>query len=180
MNTISINLLPVDSAQKQKRQRKFRLVQLVSTGILLVLIFLASGAVSLRILQTQNIKKIQNQVEASESSIVSQKDKESGLLVLKSRLDIISKYIGKVSKQVSNYNFISEKTTASINVSSISVDSTGTILISVLATNGQVIDNFIESLLSEEAAAIFSKVEIESLSRGRDASYRASIKLVSK
>jgi|SRR3990167_9204003 len=180
MNTISINLLPFDTALKQKKQRKFRLVQVISTSIFIVLVFLASGAVSLRILQSQDIKKIQTEVKAHENDITAQKDKESGVLVLKSRLDIISKYIGKVSKQVSNYKFISEETPESVDVSSISVENNGSMRISVLATNSQALDGFIEGLISTEASVIFSKVEIETLSRGRDATYRANLRLVSK
>lgn len=180
MKTLTINLLPVNTSVKQKEQKKFRIIQIASTAVLLILIFLASITAGLRILQAQNIKKVQAEAAQSESDITSQKDKESEMVVLKSRLGIISQYYGKPSKQNLNYSLVSQKISPSIDVSSISVDRQGNVLLSIVAPDSNSIDSFIESLTNAGSASGISKVEIESLSRNRDPSIRADLRLAAK
>ena len=68
-NRISINLLPPEFLAEDIKRIKFVKIQTIGIGIVLVMIFLASLTVSLRILQSYNIAQIQNKLGQIEEKV---------------------------------------------------------------------------------------------------------------
>src|SRR5437588_594087 len=102
MERISINLLPVEFTQEQVKNAKFYKIQARGIVIILIMIFLASLTIALRILQSHNIQQVQAQVDETSQKVSNLKDKEVALAVLKNRLATIGQYLGVPSKQASS------------------------------------------------------------------------------
>ncbi len=178
MEKISINLLPTENTAALRRQRQFVMIQTVSTIFLLVMIFLASITVALRFLQSQNISSVEVKAKSAEDSVSGFKDKEIALVVLKNRLGIINQIFPKPSKQAIAYQQVSNLVPAAVSVSSLSVDAKGTVLLSLISPSGTELKALVANLSDKKNFDNFSSVEIESLTRGRDGAYRASIKMI--
>ena len=80
MKSLSINLLPVDSVDQAKEKKRFKSVQVVSGGTLLVILMVSSVIFALRIFQLQNIKNLDNQAQAEQSQIANFQSKENNLV----------------------------------------------------------------------------------------------------
>ena len=180
MKGISINLLPQEAAVSQIKAGRTRKVKILSIVFLMLLFFLASVLVTLRILQNQTISKLQVQAQTSEGQISELKDKESTLVLLKNRLDLSSQYRSVPSKQKNVYDAVSSKLPPSIAVSAISLDTVGNLSISTVSEDSQALERLLADLTSEESFNKIGAISVESLSRGRDGTYRISLKMTSK
>ncbi|MBI4038193.1 hypothetical protein HY387_00870 [Candidatus Daviesbacteria bacterium] len=180
MEKISINLLPREDAERQKQLAKFHLVQFLSTSALLVLVFLSSATAGLRIFQSQNITKANIQAQAAEEKIGQLKDKEVSLVYLKNRLISIAKVSSPPSKQASVYSLINKTIPPSIVVTALTVDKSANILISLIASNSASLSNLVTNLTSDQVFEKVAKIDIESLSRGKDGIFRANLKMVAR
>jgi hypothetical protein len=174
---ISINLLPTETAVLRKEQARFRLVQAISTAVLLIFVLLASMLVAIRILQSKNISNVQVEATNAENKITSSKDKEASLVVLKSRLDLLTKIVSSPSKQVTSYLDVSTLIPQSVTVSSLSVDRTGSTVLTVLIPNESSLLALFNNVTSAKTLDKYAQVDIDSLSRARDGAYRANLKI---
>jgi len=180
MKGISINLLPQEATISQRKAGRTRRANVLSIVFLMLMFFLASVLVTLRILQNQTISKLQVEAQTSEGQISELRDKESTLVLLKNRLDLISQYRSIPSKQKNVYDAVSSKLPPSITVSAISLDTGGNLSISTISQDSQALQSLLADLTSEESFSKIGSISVESLSRGRDGTYRISLKLTSK
>lgn len=180
MTKISINLLPVEFTQAQVKRAKFYKIQTIGVAIVLLMIFLASVTLALRILQSRSIGQIQSQLTQSEGRVSDLKDRQISLLLLKNRLTVINQYLGTPSKQTSIFKLLDKLLPQSLLVSSFSVDKSGDASLSAVAPDTASLEILITNLTTKESSeGKISQVAIESLNRGRDGLYRLSLKIKS-
>lgn len=178
MSGITINLLPVQSRIDQKAQKKFRLIQTLSIAALLTLFFLASLSSALNILKLKDISKLNSEVGLYEEKVLTFKEKETQLYLLKNRISLISQ-VRKSNNTLNSevYHNISSKIPPAVNVSSISVDRNGNVNTTIAAPDILSLEQTLQNLTSDEIFEEISAVDIDSLSRFRDGTYRANIKI---
>ncbi|TSC64076.1 MAG: hypothetical protein G01um101493_237 [Microgenomates group bacterium Gr01-1014_93] len=178
MAGININLLPVQSRTDQKAQKKFQVIQSSSIAILLILIFLASLVTALNILQFQNISKLKSESKLREERVALLKDKEAQVSVLKNRLTLINQ-INKTSIKDNSriYRSFLGYISPGVNISSVAVDRGGRVIASIVATDTLTLEQTLSNLTSDSAMKNISEIGIDSLSRGRDGSFRAILKI---
>lgn len=178
MAKLSINLLPPEIMAQELKKAKFYKIQFVGIAVVLVLVFLASLTVALRILQNQSIAVIRATLVEGEQKVSDLKDTQVSLFLLKNRLNVIDKYFGMSSAQSSMYKLLDKIIPASVLINAISIDRTGGVSFLATAPDATILDNLIETLTTKETnEGKISKVSMESLSRGRDGFYRVSFKI---
>lgn len=178
MAKISINLLPPEIIAKGVKQASFYKIQIAGVAVILAMVFLASLTVALRILQSRNIAVIQKKITQSEERITALKGTQAALLLLKNRLEIVSKYLGVPSEQASMYKLINEIVPQTVAISSMAVTKTGEVSLLAVVPDNVVLDDLVHKLtLKENNEGKISQVGIESLNRGRDGLYRISLKI---
>lgn len=178
MAGININLLPVQSRTDQKAQKKFQIIQSSSIAILLILIFLASLVTALHILQFQSVSKLKNESKLREERVLLLKGKEAQVSVLKNRLTLINQ-INKISIKDNSkiYRSFLGYIAPGVNISSVSVDRGGKVIASIVAADILTLEQTLSNLTSDAAKENISEIGIDSLSRVRDGSYRAILKI---
>lgn len=175
MSKISINLLPPEFTQEEVKRGKFYKIQTISISIVLFLIFISVVTLSLRIFQSNRIKVLQTQASEAETRVSAQSLRQAQLVLLKNRLNTIKEYLGTSSKQAEMFNLVDSLLPAGVSVGNVSVGRGGSVLISALAQNAQVLDKLFADLLDQEKnESKIAKVSIEALNRGRDGIYRVS------
>lgn len=181
MAKIAINLLPIEFKQEEIKRSKFAKVQMVGMMIILVMTFMTSLTVALRILQSQSIRQVQTRLTQAEEMVSELKGTQGSLILLKNRLGTINQYLGKSSKQSEIYKLIDSTAPQSISVTSISIDQTGSVSMVALARDATSLENFIQGLTSKDTnQEKISQVSVESLNRGRDGIYRVNFKIKPK
>lgn len=178
MVKISINLLPKEFALEELKKARFYKIQAIGVGIILIMIFLASLTVAMRVLQSQNITRVQARLSVAEEQVSNLKDTQASLLLLKSRLSMIDQVLNSPSKEVEAYKLIDKLIPAQVIVSSVSIDKIGEVKFTAALPNGQVLENLIVNLTTNEKNDNkIAQVSIETLNRGRDGLYRVNIKV---
>ena len=99
----------------------------------------------------------------------------------------IARVWGEEPERIENGLGIKEKAVAGIDedaatiaVSAISLDAGGNLSISTISENNQALERLLADLTSEESFNKIGAISVESLSRGRDGTYRISLKMTSK
>ena len=180
-NKITVNLLPPEFLTDELKRAKFFKIQKVGIGVILLMIFLSSLTVALRILQSQSISRIQDRITTVEQKVLNLKDKQASLVLIKNRLTTINQYLGKESKQAEIYSFLENILPASISITSMSIDKLGNVVMVATIGDTETLDNIITTLTNKETnEGKIRSVSIESLNRGRDSLYRLSLKLESQ
>lgn len=175
---IAINLLPEEFKVAELKRTKFYKIQTIGLATLMLMVFLSSLTVALRVLQSQNLKQIQNKVVAAEQKITDLKDIQGSLLLLTNRLTAINQYLDNPSKQVQMYSLVAETLPKFVSISSISVSSTGEILVLGVAKDGDSLDKAITDLtLSEVSKDKIGQLAVDGISRGREGIYRLTFKI---
>ena len=177
MAGLTINLLPAQFRVDQKAQKKFQIIQKSSIAALMLFIFLASSITAFRILKSQEVSRLETQVKQEEEKVLSKKTSETILVVLKNRLSLINQIEKSGSNNTLIFQQISSLIPAEIQISTLSVDRSGNMAIAIVAPGTQSLERMIASLTSKEAFELISKVELESLSRGREGNFRSNLKI---
>lgn len=178
---VSINLLPAEFTTEEFKRTRFIKVQIIGIAVLLLMIFLSSLTVSLRILQSRGIKAVEGRVLGAEEKITDLKATQASLIFLKNRLAIIRQYLGTESKTVSLYQFLTNQIPKSVSANSISVDKEGNMLMLLHFRDIQELDSLLAGLLDpEKSEGKIKAVSLDSLSRGRDGLFRVSLKVETK
>lgn len=177
---ISINLLPTEITLEELKKAKFYKIQAVGVAIILVLTFLTSLTLALRILQSRNITLHKAKVAKAEQRVSELKDTQASLVVLKDRLTAVSQYLGVSSKQTTLYQLIDKLIPSSVAVKGIAVDRTGTVTLTVLVPDSSTLDDLVVSLTDKESNEDkIKQISIENLNRGKESFYRVSFKIKS-
>lgn len=175
---IAINLLPIEFTEAEVKRAKFIKIQTIGVAVILVMVFLSSLSVSLRILQSQSIKSVQTQVSATEQKISDLKDRQVSLLLIKNRLAVINQYLGNSSKQTAMFILLDKLLPPSISINSTTVDKDGGILILALIPDSLALDNLMNNLTDKtKNESQIKEVALDSISRGKDGVYRVSLKI---
>lgn len=178
---ISINLLPPETINKELKRAKFYKIQAIGVTIVMVMVFLASLTVGLRILQSRSINAIQTTLASEEQKVTDLKDIQGNLFVLKDRLKIIDQYLGTTSPQSSMYKLLEKLIPPSVAISGVNVNHTGEVIFSVLTADSSILDTLVSNLTDKETnEGRITQVSIDSLNRGRDGYFRVSFKIKSK
>lgn len=184
MNTahkVSINLLPSEFTTGQLKKQKFYKVQAIGIGIILFMIFLSSLTFALQVLQNQKLSGLQNQLVSAEGKVSQFQETEASLVILKNRLGGISKYVGVSSKQTELFKLINNLLPQSLIVSQLSVDKSGNILITAVTTDSFAVDQFIDSLTSQETnEGKINTVVLDNFVRGGDGIFRLGFRITPK
>ena len=181
MAKIAINLLPIAFREEEVKSAKFYKIQAIGVGIILVMTFLSSLTIALRILQSNNITKIQNRLTLAESRVSDLKNTQASLLLLKNRLTAIDLYLGVPSAQTLLYNLIGKLLPPLVSVNGISIDKVGNAVIVAVVPDALTLDNLVTNLSTKENnEGKIAQVLIDSLNRGRDGVYRISLKIKPK
>lgn len=180
MEKIAINLLPPEYKAAEVKTAKFYKVQAISVAAVLVVVFLASLSLALRILQNQNIKVAQANLTDQEEKVSQLKGRQASLFVLKNRLTSISEYLATTSVQAQTYRLLNKLLPPQIAINSLAVDRSGIALIVAVAQDPLSLDTLVSNLISKEAEGQFGEVSIESLNRGKDGIFRLSFKVKPK
>lgn len=181
MAKIAIDLLPIEFRAQDLKRAKFYKIQTIGVGVILLMIFLSSLTIALRILQSQQDGQIQSQLNQSEGKISNLKKTQASLELLKNRLTTINQYLGNPPKQAEMYKFIDKQLPKSVSVSSIAIDKTGEVSVIAIASDGKSLDNLTTNLLSKETNEDkIKEVSFETINRGRDGIYRLTFKVKPK
>lgn len=177
---ISINLLPADFLTEQAKRAKFYKMQTIGVGIILLMVFLSSLVVALRILQSNNISQIQVKLDQAEGKVLALKERQASLFVLKNRLAIISQYLGKPSKQSSLYNLLDNIIPSSVTISSVVIDGSN-ISLGLAVPDAQILEDMLTGFISKETNKdMISEVSVGGLSKGRGDDFRITLKITPK
>lgn len=180
MAKISINLLPPEIMAQETKKAKFYRIQFAGIIIILIMFFLTSLVMALRILQSRNINGIQTTLAEEEQKVTALKATQASLFLLKDRLNIIGTYFGTSSKQSSLYALLNRLIPASVTISAIAIDKAGEVTLFATIPDSVVLDTLITNLTEKEInEGKITEVSVDSLSRGRDGYYRISFKLIS-
>ena len=180
-DTILINLLPQEFTKAQLEQAKYYKLRLVSIASLMMMVFLASITIALRVLQNSNLDQARFTLEAAEGKVSQYKQIEVSLVVLKDRLSNINQIIATSSKQNAMYSLINSLIPPTISIDSITVDRNGNTVLGLSTNDSEVLDDFITSLVdSSKNEFRITFVEVDSFSRSRESLYRAHLKVVAK
>lgn len=181
MEKISINLLPTEFIQEEVKKGKFYKIQAISVSVILLMFFLSMITISLRILQSNQLKVASAQVNGIEEKVTGLKGKQAQLLLLKSRLETIQGHIGTQSKVTQMYEITSDLLPASLVVSALAFGRDGSAVLTAISPDIASVDLLIDDLTDKEKnEEVIGKVFIEALSRGKDGIYRISLKVESK
>lgn len=178
---IAINLLPAEMAVQRIKAAKFYKIQTVGVAVILIMIFLASLTIALRILQSHTISQIQDNLTKSQQKISDLKNTQASLFLLKNRLNAIDQYLGVPSVQSEMYKIISQLIPSSVSINSISINKGGEVLVLALIPDGNSLDELVTNLtLKENNQDKISQVSLENINRGKDGIYRLSLKIKPK
>lgn len=181
MARIAINLLPAEFIQEEIKRARFYKIQALGVVVILLMVFLASLVVALRILQSQNIQQVEAKLSQEEKKVMDLKDRQASLIILKNRLATINQYLGVSSRQVAMYSLVEKLVASSITISSFSIDKSGAAMVVAATSDTNALDDLITKLTDEEFNDNkISEVAIENLSRGKDGIYRISFKVKAK
>lgn len=177
---MAINLLPVEVTRQQQKEARFYQVQSISIASLLVLIFLSSTTLALSFLQNSSINLANTNLQAAEEKVIQFKDKEGSLVILKNRLTVLDQIIGTPSKQRLVYNLVTALLPPSISPTLAVTDTSGNVTLTLATQDRLALDNYLKDLVNpEKNEGRVAKVDVESLSRGRDGVYRINLKIYS-
>lgn len=175
---LKINLLPAEFLAVEKEYQKFKKIQLVCIALVLVLAFLSSATVALRVLQSQKVATAQEQLDQLTNKVTGYKNKEAQLLILKSRITALQSLSEVPSKQKSLYNLILQLIPREVVVSGVSIDNAGNLAISLLVPESISLENLLNNLTSKEKnEGKIKEIQVDNLTRTRDGVFRTNLSL---
>lgn len=175
---ILINLLPAEFREQELKRTKFYRIQTFGVIVILIIIFLASLTIALRILQSQNIKAVRANYAQAEEKVSGLKNRQASLLLLKNRLAAINQYLDAPSKQNTIFKLIDQILPPQIITTSLNVEKSGDVSIVAVTPDILTVDKVIESLLDKQQNQDkISQISIENLNRSRDGLFRISFKI---
>lgn len=175
---ISINLLPPEVLTQELKRTKFYRIQTIGIVVILMMVFLASLTLALRILQSHNITVVRANLDQIQQKVEGLKSTQASLFVLKDRLKIIDQYWGVSSKQSSMYMLVDKLVPSSVVINSITIDKAGQAVFLAVVPDSTTLDTLITNLTTKDNnEGQISQVSIDSLNRGKDGLYRVSFKV---
>ncbi len=178
---MSLNLLPKSHLEDQKKLSFVYLINKISIGLLILLVFLTAGMLVMRILQKLEFEKSADIVKLAEAKVNSLQTKEASLVLLKQKLDTINQLSTVDAKRKAIFSLIIFLSSSDISFTDINIGRDGSAVISAASSSLVSIDQLINNLSSKEKnAGVINKVVLDGLSLGKDSIYRFSLKVYPK
>lgn len=178
---ISINLLPEDVKIQEIETLRKNNLNLIGVFIIIVFIIITSILLVLRALQSTQLGKIDNDLNNSNSTIITLQEKQNLLTSLKSRIASITTISKQESKQTTGFNLITEIKPKPVSLQFLALDKVGAIALSADSTQidsiAELFDKLTDPNSNENRVA---KVDLDSLNRGGLEKYRFDLKITQK
>ncbi|MBI4037369.1 hypothetical protein HY385_03020 [Candidatus Daviesbacteria bacterium] len=174
----AINLLPKDVIARNKYGVKLPLVTRISIGLLIALVFFASAALALKIVQNIQLKGARNNLALAESKVGALKNKEESVVALKQRLASIKNLSSLDAKRKAIFNLVVYLTPSDIRISDVTVDRNGNMTVLLTSPTLASVETLVSNLGNKEKNAGFiSKVDLDNLTLGSGSTYQLSLKI---
>lgn len=181
MLTASINLLPSEIILQRKQSDKVSLVSKLSIGGMILLVFLTSATLALRVSQNMAVKQANANLAYAEGKVSSLKGKEGQVVLLKQRLEDIQSFAGGDAKKKAIFNLLISLTPSGIQISELSLDNKGVVIVNLESDSLNSINNFLTDLVSpEKNLDLISKIDLDNLALGKNRRYFLSLKITAK
>ncbi|KKS13488.1 hypothetical protein A2617_00600 [Candidatus Daviesbacteria bacterium RIFOXYD1_FULL_41_10] len=180
-STNLINLLPPEIILRRKQGAKLSFINRLSVILLISLVFCTSLIIALRLSQTMELTKMEEQIALAEDKVSRLQGAEGQMILLKDRLDKIKSLSGGDDKRRGMFNALVYFTPSDIQISDLSVDKGGGATITFLSPNLSSLETFLQDLANKEKVGeIIKQINLGSLSLGRDSVFRVSLKVSAK
>lgn len=181
MGGISINLLPQEVILQRKQSSKLVLINRLSVGVLVALVFFTSATAAIRIMQNAELQEAQNGLAYATERVSGLKSKEDKTFILKERLGLITTLIDGDSKRKEIFNLVVFLTPPDMQISEALVDKNGNMTASFSTASLPAVQTLIGNLSDKEKnSGLVAKVSLEGLAMGKDSTYRFSLKILPK
>lgn len=178
INKVLVNLLPPEVLLQRRQSFKLSLANKLSIVALVSLVFFSSVTLAFRLTQNAQMKNAENDLAFATEKINTLKPREQDAILLKGRLESIQKLIGGDDKRKAIFNLVVYLALPNMQISDVSVDPQGGMNISMISRTLESFDDFLSKLSHKETnSGIIQKVYLESLSMGRDGTYRFTLKI---
>ncbi len=173
-----INLLPPETLIASRESDKVKLVNRLTFACFITLLFFTSVTLTMRFLQNLEYGKSNNNLVLAQEKFSELKEKEGYLYLLKQRLVNIQK-LGADSQKTAILNTVMSLVPPDIALAVISVDKAGNVSLTATTSSLVSFNNFLESLNNKEKNSnLISKLDLESMSVGKDEVVRFSLKII--
>lgn len=181
MTEIRVNLLPKEVVEKQRQSRGVTLLNRLSIGVLLVVAFFASITLSVRFLQSLNLKNASENLALAQSKVDQLNERESRLGLIKEYLKSYNSLATADEKKRAVFSLVAFLAPSDVQFSDITIGRDGSTLISASTTTLGSIDKLLSDLTDKtKNADLIAKVDVDGLSLGKDFVYRFSLKITMK
>lgn len=178
---MSVNLLPPEMLYQRHQSFRLSLINKLSIGALLMMIFLTSAALAIKISQKSELQRSQNDVVMAESKVSELKVVESQFLILKQRLGSINSIMGGDTKRKAIFSLVVLLTPESLQITNASVDRNGYMAVSVYGNSVKAIETLIRDLGDKEKNSnLIATVDLDGLSMDREGTIRFNLKIIPK
>lgn len=179
--SIAINLLPPEILLERRHSSKLYLLNNISIGVLVVLIFLTSATLAIKFSQNSELKKAEQDLAYAEGKVSALKGREDQTLALKQRLSSIESLTGGDAKMKKIFNLVVYLIPPDMQVSTVTVDKNGNMSIALSGFSVASLETLISNLSDKDKNAdLIARVDLEGISIGRDSTYRFSMKIAPK
>lgn len=172
-NSISINLLPREILEENKRTTQKPWLNRASIALIALSIVVTVGVFVFRLTQGLNINSTKQTVQELETKIGSLKEKEGLVTVLKTRLEKINTLSSQDSIHTQSFLTVVALMPPQVTLTSLNVAKGDRVTITGETNSTTLLESFFNNLLNEPGKV--SAVKLESLSRTQKGSLRFDI-----
>lgn len=181
MNRITINLLPREVIEGQRKSAGIGFLNKISVVVLVVMVFFASVTLSIRLLQRFNLQTANQNLVLAQSKIDSLDDRENQLALIKEYLSSYKTLSTTDEKKKAVFSLVAFLAPPDVQFSDISISRDGNTVISASTTSLLSIDKLLNDLTDKQKNAdLIAKVDVDGLSLGKDSVYRFGLKITTR
>lgn len=179
MSSTSINLLPPEVLLERRQSSKLSLVNKLSVGAMVLLVFITSATLVLRLSQNLALKEAKEGLVYAQGKVTDLKDKEGQFVLLKQRLAEIQQLTGGDAKKKAVLSLLISLSPPEVYISDFILDNRGAITMTMESSSLITIDRFITNLSSpEKNLNLISRVDLDNLALGKSNIYSFSLKIL--
>lgn len=181
VSKMSINLLPQEILAERRQGSKLSILNKLSIGLLVLMVFLSSSTVALKLSQNKQLQTTQDNLVHAQTAANSLQPRAVQVASLKQRLGTVQSLEGKDAKIKAIFNLIAALTPADIRVADLNVDANGQMTMAATTQSLSSFGTLIAALKDKgKTSGLIAKVELDGLSIGRDSTYRFGLKIAQK
>lgn len=178
---ILVNLLPQEVILERKQSSKLAFLNRLSMVTLIALVFFTSATLTLRIIQSNQLKGAQDDLVLAQTKVTGLKSREDQITALKQRINSIQNIMGGDSKRKELFNLLLNLTPMDVQISDIAIDKAGNTILVINSYSLASIDTFLSNLGSKEKNSdLIGKIDLNGLSITANSIYRLDLKLTPK